>query len=175
MTKPVVIAFDPATTCGCAFGRIGGEPTLASVKLGDRRTSLPDLCGAAVRHVNTLIDNCNPVLFAVEEPFFKEGDSNYGTTVILHGLYGAITGAARARGVLVWPVAVSTWRAVALGTSKFGSRNSAKKAMMDLCAQLGWPAEDDNAADAGGIWTWATAKYAPYGVLPAKQSDIARL
>ncbi|SHG87496.1 hypothetical protein [Bradyrhizobium erythrophlei] len=166
MTKPSVITFDPATACGCAVGPIGGKPDLRSIKL-DRHGDRPiDVFGQAASLVHGLIAEHDPVLIAVEEPFYKNGESRYETTVLLHGLYGAITGAARCRNITVWSVAVSTWRAKALGTSKFGSRNNAKKAMMTLCAQLGWPAVDDNAADAGGIWMWATAKYAPFGVLP---------
>jgi hypothetical protein len=170
-----VITFDPAKTCGCAVGPIAGKPALSSHVLGDDDTPNTDVFGRAAGLVCDLVNLYQPVLIAVEQPFYKDGESNYATTVMLHGLYGAITGAARARRVLVWPVAVSTWRALALGTSKFGSRNGAKRAMMALCAQLGWPAADDNAADAAGIWMWATSKYAPYGVLPTNHSKIASL
>jgi Holliday junction resolvasome RuvABC endonuclease subunit len=172
MTKPNVIALDPATTCGCAVGPVGGKPALSSIVLGEANDTIIDVFGRAARTVHEMIERYSPVLIAVEQPFYKSKESNYATTMLLHGLYGAITGAARARMIRVLPVAVSTWRSSALGTAKFGSRKAAKQAMLSLCAQLGWPASDDNAADAAGIWMWATATYAPFGVLPEDYSKL---
>ena len=174
MPEPVVIALDPARALGCAVGSIGGVPKLTSIKLGGDGTPDEEVFGAGARVLDALINDAAPVLVTVERPFYKTGESNYGTTVLLHGLYGALVGMARAHEIIVWPVAVASWRAVALGTSKFASQDAGKKASLAMCKRLGWDAADDNAADAGGIWMWATAKYAPYGVLPDQVSATIR-
>lgn len=164
MQKPVLIALDPARQLGCAVGPVGGRPTLSSIKLGDGRTPDEEVFGNGASHLGRVIDESSAIALAIEEPFFKQGESNYGTTRLLHGLYGAFVGVAIMRGLRVFPVAVKTWRSVALGTSKL-SRHAGKAASMALCAQLGWDASDDNAADAGGVWIWGTSTIAPYGVV----------
>jgi Holliday junction resolvasome RuvABC endonuclease subunit len=161
--KPVVIAFDPATICGCAVGPVGGKPSLFSTKLKGK--TVIHVFGHAASLVHDLIDLHNPSLIAVEEPFYMSGKSNYHTTVLLHGLFGAIGGAAASRNIKVLPVTVASWRKQAMGTAKFDGRRVAKQAMLKLCGQLGWTAPDDNAADAAGIWIWATSIFAPYGVV----------
>lgn len=165
MQKPVLIALDPARQLGCAVGRVGGKPTLSSIKLGTARTPDEEVFGNGASTLDRVISESGAVAVAIERPFFKEGESNYGTTVLLHGLYGTFVGVAIMRGLRVFPVAVKTWRSVALGTSKFASRHAGKSASMALCAQLGWEASDDNAADAGGVWIWGTSTIAPYGVV----------
>lgn len=169
MTKPLIIALDPATHCGCAVGEIGGKPKLSSVTLRDSVDDAhEDVFGRAVRWIEQVIERYHPQLLAIEKPFFINERSNYSTTVVLHGIYAGLTGAARARHIVVWPVQAATWRKHALGTSKLGSRDDAKAAMVTLCRRLGWSAPDDNAAEAAGIWIWATAKFAPYGVVPVE-------
>lgn len=152
---------------GLARGPVGGNPALFSIKLGGENTADEEVFGEAARILNRHIDEVSPVLIAIEEPFYKAGESNYGTTRLLHGLYGALVGIARLRGVIVWPVAVATWRRAVLGTAKFSSRQGAKNAAMTFCKGNGWHACDDNAAEAGCIFHWAATKYAPFGVLPA--------
>jgi Holliday junction resolvasome RuvABC endonuclease subunit len=169
MGKPVVIALDPATHCGCAVGEVGGRPKLSSVTMRDSRDDPhEDVFGRAVRWIEQVIERHHPVLIAIEKPFYVNERTNYATTVVLHGIYAGFTGAARARNVTVWPVTAATWRKHTLGTSKLGSRDDVKDAMVTLCRRLDWSAPDDNAADAAGIWIWATAKYAPYGAVPVE-------
>jgi Holliday junction resolvasome RuvABC endonuclease subunit len=165
MLRPVIIALDPARRMGLAVGPAGGRPDLSSILLGgSKKADLADVCGHAISILDGLILKHQPSLIAVEEPFLKEGDTTYETTVILHGLYGAILGIARARNVTVKTAQVRSWRKVALGTSKFGGREAAKQAMMLHCKRLGWDAVDDNAADGGGLHIWASAVFYPFGV-----------
>lgn len=166
MSKPVVIALDPARKLGCAVGPAGGVPVLSSIVLGGKDDApLHEVFGHAVEHLDRLIARHSPSLIAIEEPFFREGKTTYDVTKTLHGLYGGLVGIARARRVMVASVTVRTWRATALGTAKFSNRMSAKDAMMRHCSRLGWLAEDDNAADAAGIHIWASATHVPYGQL----------
>ncbi|WP_024516956.1 hypothetical protein [Bradyrhizobium sp. Tv2a-2] len=164
-SKPVVIGLDPSRKLGCAVGPIGGRPSLSTIIIGKDSTPHEDVFGGGAQLLDGLIRKSGAVAVGIERPFYKKGESNYDTTVLMHGLYGALVGVAQLHGLKVMPCAVATWRKVALGTAKLGSRQAGKKAMMDLCAQLGWDADDDNAADAGGVWMWTGAEYAPYGIV----------
>jgi Holliday junction resolvasome RuvABC endonuclease subunit len=164
-----IIALDPATHCGCAIGIAGGEPRLSSVAMRDSKDDThEDIYGRAARWFDHVLQRYQPCLVAVEKPFYATGNSTFATTVVLQGLYAVLTGVARARNITVWPVTVQTWRKHALGKSKHGSRDEAKKAMVKLCRTLGWPAPDDNAADAAGVWLWAAAKHAPHLAVPVE-------
>lgn len=166
MSHPTIIALDPATHCGCAVGTVGGTPRLSSVTMRDSRDDpVEDVYGRAARWFGQVLDRHEPVLVAVEKPFYSTGNTNFSTTAMLQGLYAVLTGIARARGIVVWPVSVATWRKYTLGTSKLGSREDAKRTMMKLCRQLRWSAPDDNAAEAAGVFIWASAKYSPAGVV----------
>lgn len=176
MSKPIVIALDPARALGCAVGPAGGEPELTSIVLGGSMTApLIEVFGHAVRHLDRLITTYDPALIAIEEPFFNsEGKTTYDVTTALQGLFGALSGIARARYVRVVPVAVRSWRATALGTAKFADRKAAKVAMMRHCARIGWRAENDNEADAAGIHIWASAKHVPYGQFADRTHPLVR-
>src|SRR5690348_4826887 len=155
----VIISLDPATRTGCAIGVPGDVPKLSSVAMRDNKDDThEDIYGRAARWFDQVIQRHQPVLVAVEKPFYATGNSTFSTTVVLQGLYAVFTGIARSRNVTVWPVTVQTWRKHSLGTSKLGGRDEAKKAMVKLCKMLGWSAPDDNAADAAGVYIWATAK-----------------
>lgn len=168
MTR-TIIALDPATHCGCAIGVPGSEPRLSSVTLRkDKSDEHEDIYGRASRWFDQVIQRHNPVLVAIEKPFYSTGNTTFSTTVVLQGLYAVIAGIARARNITVWSVSSGTWRKHTLGTAKHGGRDEAKKAMVKLCKTLNWSAPDDNAADAAGIWIWATAKFAPHQSIPVE-------
>jgi Holliday junction resolvasome RuvABC endonuclease subunit len=158
----IIIAIDPATHCGCAIGEPGGDPRLSSVSMRkSKEDTHEDIWGRAVRWFDHVLQRHQPILVAVEKPFYSTGETTFSTTVVLQGMYAVFVAAARAKNITVWPVSVQTWRKHTLGTSKLGGRDAAKKAMVKLCRQLSWSAPDDNAADAAGIWVWASAKHAP--------------
>ncbi|UGY15242.1 hypothetical protein HAP48_0043075 [Bradyrhizobium septentrionale] len=165
-TKPSILTFDPSRKLGYGAGPIGGTPELGTVTLGNDNTPDIEVYGRCARAVDDLIVKHQPALIVVEQPFYIKGESNYGTTQLLHGLYGCICGMARSRNVQCWSVAVQTWRAMALGTAKFHGRDGAKQAMLAYCKNVGWVAVDDNAADAGGMWIWGCSTFAPYGQVP---------
>ena len=169
-----IIAIDSSSHVGCAIGAIGSAPKLTSIAMsdgaGDRHE---DIYGRAARWITNKISACHPVVMAIETPPYMVGKSNHNTTQVLIGVYAIMTGIARASNITVWQVSVSTWRKHTLGTSKFGGRAEAKRAMMKLCQQLGWSAPDDNAADSAGIWIWAAAKYAPWGAVAVEPLLIA--
>lgn len=166
MQKPTIIALDPATNTGCAIGAAGGTPRLSTMRMrANVAEPQIELFGRAVTWFEGLIALETPSALAIEEPFYTDKNSNHDVTTMLQGLFAVFTGVARSRGMAVLPVAVKTWRKHALGTSKFGSPKDAKAAALQMCQRLRWPAPDDNAADAAGIFIWAGATLAPYGVL----------
>jgi Holliday junction resolvasome RuvABC endonuclease subunit len=170
-----IIALDPATHCGCAIGAAGSEPRLSSVTMRDSKDDThEDVYGRATRWFNQVVQRHQPVLVAIEKPFYATGNSNFSTTVVLQGLYAVFTGVARAQNITVWPVTVGSWRKHTLGKAKLGSRDEAKKAMVKLCKTLSWPAPDDNAADAAGIWIWASAKFAPHKAIAIEPLFLPR-
>lgn len=165
----VIIALDPATHTGCAVGEAGSKPKLSSVTMRDSSDdALEDVFGRAERWFRQVVERHQPVVVAIEKPFYATENTHFGTTQVLQGLYAVYAGVARGRNITVWPVTVQTWRKRALGASKFGGRQDAKKAMLQLCQHLQWSAPDDNAADSAGVWIWATARYAPYGAVPVE-------
>lgn len=171
----VIIALDPATKIGCAIGVPGSEPRLSSVMMRkDSDESHEDIYGRASRWFDHVLQRHQPVLVAVEKPFYSTGNTTFSTTVVLQGLYAVLTGIARARNVTVWPVTSGSWRKHTLGKARHGSRDEAKKAMLKLCKTLGWHAPDDNASDAAGVWIWASAKFAPHLATPVKPLFIGR-
>lgn len=164
---PVILALDPSTQCGCAVGPAGDRPLLWSVSFGRSAVDAPEeIYGVAADFMFKSVISYQPALVAIEQPFNRtDGETNYGTTVLLQGIYAVLVGVARQLHIKVIPVMVQSWRSVTLGTSRLGGRDAAKRAMMAQCRALGWDAVDDNAADAAGIHIWASAKHVPYGVM----------
>jgi len=88
------------------------------------------------------------------------GNTNARTLKVLYGLYGAIAGIARAKGIMVRGGNVRTIRKHFLGKGNLGS-SEAKRMAMETCRILGWDPPNHDAADAGALWHWACAQVAP--------------
>jgi hypothetical protein len=160
-----VLALDPATKTGFAFGAPhDAAPEIGAVDFGRAHDGSGDVFGRAVRWAEPQIRAAN--LLVIEPPIPPGqlwNDSNYRSTVILHGLYAIFIGLAVARGTAVIEAPTRTWRKYFLGEGNL-KRDAAKLAAKRLCRALKWgdPATlDDNAADAAGIWAYGCTLVAP--------------
>lgn len=152
----LIIAIDPATRCGVAEGLAGGTPELKTINFGGRELDHPeDVFARATAWIGRRLDAPpRPAFMAIEVPAPK-----YDSLIVM-GLYAIMVGAARSRQIIIKRAAVQTWRAWCFGTARM-KRPQAKAAAIETCRRLGWPAADDNAAEAGLIWAWCCSVVAP--------------
>lgn len=153
-----ILALDPATATGIAFGKAGGDPRLETQRWR-RRPDEPvaDVLGRCVYWLNGALSTADVV--AVETPPYMppivgteyNGRSNRAVDEFLQRLYGAICGVVRARQIRLIEVAPPTWRK-SFGIPATGGREVVKAAAVRQCRLLGWSPADDNQADAAGIF-----------------------
>jgi hypothetical protein len=158
-----VLAIDPATRSGFAHGAVGGKPVLESVNFGRERDSHADIFGRATKWFARLLAQKRFDLVVIEEalpPSEIWGRTYYGVTAISHGLRGIFLGQSAAYGLRTAEAPIRSWRKYSLGRGDL-ARDDAKAAAVALCKNLRWPAADDNAAEAAGIWLYGCSLLAP--------------
>lgn len=154
-TIDMIVAIDPATTTGCAVGKMRGTPTLAAIRFRGRRETVEDLFGSAVVWFQGILAGCDCEALAIEQSLPAMPKSNFDTQRIAGGLHGIFVGMARARKIPVLIAGIREWRKAALGAGNL-SGEVAKRRMLQICDHLGWETGGDhNAAEAAGIWMWA--------------------
>jgi hypothetical protein len=154
-----ILAVDPATVSGFAFGRPGETPILETIKFGRPGDDHPNIFGRAVRWMATrLADGAVRPEAVILESLVAKYDKS-----LQSGLWGIFTGIAHTKGIPVFEVSVQTWRAFVLGDGKL-KKDVAKARALQLCGHLGWAASDHNAAEAAGIWLWACSQVEPKSV-----------
>jgi hypothetical protein len=169
MTLPAngyVLALDPATKTGYATGRAKETPSLATVDFGDEFANHDDIFRRAHYWLAGILRAQVPDLFVIEEvvpPSAIQGRTTHSGSIISVGLSGLFIGMAGAHGIPVLRAPISTWRKCFLGRGNL-PRDSAKLAVKRQCRTMGWAYEDDNAAEAGGIWFWACGQITPQGL-----------
>jgi hypothetical protein len=158
--RPTILAIDPATQTGFALGVTGSVPQLITKRWSIPGDKLEDRFGRASYFINGALTGVDYV--AIEAPILAYSNTQWDTILLLVGLHGIFTGAARSRQIPVMVVAAASWRKHFLGTSKMeGGRGALKAEAMRRCRWLKWDAPDDNAADAAGIFNWAESQIAP--------------
>jgi len=161
-----VLALDPATRTGFAFGRPDGKPEIGSVAFGREHDVLADCYGRAVRWWRTCVWSRRAHALVIEPPIPPGelwGKSNYQSTQRIHGLHAIFIGLASEAKMVVLEAPTQTWRKYFLGDGRM-KREQAKLAAVRLCRALKWGDPltlDDNAADAAGMWAYGCAKLAP--------------
>ena len=158
-----VLAIDPATRTGFARGAVGGKPMLESANFGRERDNHADIFGRATKWFARLLAKERFDFVIIEEalpPSEIWGRTHYSTTAISHGLRGIFLGQAAAYGLRVAEAPIRTWRKYSLGAGNL-KREDAKRAALQLCKNLHWPAVDDNAAEAAAIWLYGCSLLAP--------------
>ena len=161
-----VLALDPATKTGFAYGAPDEAPEIGTIDFGRDHDISADVFGRAVSWWRGRMQTSRADMLVIEPPIPPGelwGGSNYQSTVVLHGLYAIFVGLAMERKMPVLEASTRTWRKYFLGSGNM-KRDVAKLAAKRLCRLLKWgdPATlDDNAADAAGIWAWGCAMVAP--------------
>lgn len=158
MPGPLILALDAATQTGVCSGRVGETPRFETVNFGDSGDSHLQ-CGArALKWIaHRLIDE-RPDQVWIEEPLSFEGatgKTNRASLVRLNGLYMLFGAAARLKGIPVHPVLVSSVRRGFIGHGRLKSAE-AKRRTRAMCRLLGWTPANDDEADAGAIWWFAS-------------------
>lgn len=148
-----LVALDTATRTGIATGVIGGKPTLSSINFGRLLDRDADIFCRVLRWAERLLADPPDVL--VIEAMVPQFDKT-----LQAGIRACILGIAAKHPIKILEVGTRTWRKYAFSGATM-KRAEAKAAALTLCQQLGWPATDDDAAEAGCIWAWASAQVAP--------------
>jgi hypothetical protein len=162
----IILALDLAGVTGVAVGSPGGAPTAWSVDLGKSRSEDARFSQALVL-THKLIETHKPDLIAIEAPVGGPKTSHF-----LVGLVACVRGCAFNRKVRVEAYNIASIRkhfcgghvtSAAYGhikaprARKEAARAAGKNLVMQRCRQMGWQADDDNAADAAALWDYACA------------------
>ncbi len=156
-----ILAIDPATKTGAAWGAPGTTPHIETVNLG--RDDIADSYGAAVAWMATKLRDRPPALVVIEKvvpPSSAWGHTNHATTMITIGLFGILCGIARCKSIPLLLAPINSWRKHSLGSGRLAGEQAKHRAVR-LCRSLGWDAPDHNAAEAACIFIWASAQVAP--------------
>jgi hypothetical protein len=158
---PKILAIDCATQCGLASAEAGAKPRLETVNFGDIGDNHLE-CGArCLRWISFRLTDDRPDEIWMEEPMAfagKEGQSSAASRVRLNGLYMIIGSAARLKGVPVHPVRITTARKGFLGNGGL-KRDVAKRRSRAMCRLLGWEPKNDDEADAGCLFWFASVAH----------------
>ena len=160
-----IAALDVATTCGFACGVLGEIPRAGSVRFGLISRDPPEeVFAAAIEWAAAFFERERPDILMLEMMLPPQAMLNKTSRQVrdrLAGLHGIMLGCARRAGVGEFVhVSVGDIRRHFIGDGHL-KRNAAKREVIRRCVQLGWRADDDNAADALAIWSYACALLDP--------------
>src|SRR5262245_51731453 len=165
-----ILSLDVATTTGWARGRLDAVPTSGSVRFGARANAAADdiFASALVWAQQIFAREPRPDMLIIEEllpPDINHGRTTRAVRDRLAGLHGIMRAAARHAGIAeITSVSVSAVRAHFISNSR-APRVVAKGQTLRMCRLLGWPACDDNAADALAVWSYGCALVKPQSAL----------
>lgn len=154
---------DAASTTGVAEGRPGDKPRLYSMKFSREYDEPEDIFGRAVSWLAGRLQVSQPSEVWIEAPIpgaMMHGRTNAQTTAILFGLWGALSGVAKARRIPCYRASIQTVRKVFIGHGNLPGPE-AKRRCLATCALLGWDAPNHDAADAAAGWYWAVRRLRP--------------
>jgi hypothetical protein len=160
-----IAALDIATTCGHAVGCLGEIPRAGSIRFGIIARDPPEqVFATALEWAVAFFERERPdilILEAMLPPAAMLNKTSRQVRDRLAGLHGIMLGCGRRSGVGEFvTVSVGDIRRHFIGDGSL-KRNAAKRETIRRCVALGWPAEDDNAADACAIWSYACALLDP--------------
>jgi len=156
---PKIAALDIATTLGWAVGALDECPRAGSIRFGLVGRDPPDeIFSAALIWAADFFERERPDLLMLEGMLPPQAMQNRTSRQVrdrLAGLHGIMLGSARRYGVgEISTASVNDIRAHFIGDRGL-KRNAAKRETIRRCVQLGWPVEDDNAADALACFSYA--------------------
>lgn len=149
-------AFDPSYHTGWAHCAGDGTRPASGVWELPRAASLRDLGplkSRIAKLTHALLTTREVKIVATEEPFQSYGAKNSETQIILWSIGGEIQRVCHDLGVECIVVPPARWRGLFLGPGIW-KRDVAKDLAVQRCRDLDWPAVDDNAAEAVGLWAW---------------------
>jgi hypothetical protein len=162
MPHGLIIALDIASNTGIAEGFPGSVPKLHSQKfILDDDVSVTIGYGRAVGWFARRLQIVEPVAVFAEEAvpaFAFGGRTNHDATMIRLGLYGALTGVARAKGIPVVPASIARVRTVILGRSHGFKGDEAKREVFRACQARGWTPANKDESDAAAVWLWGCSE-----------------
>ncbi len=157
-------------SAGFAYGQPGEVPRLWTMDFM-RDGDLHDYYGNLTAYTATFVRD-NPIdLLAIEEtvaPSAAGGHTNHDTTMMTIGGYAIVIGIIKCKKIPYQPVRVETWRKHFIGVGRLSPhifptssarRKEGKRLAVARCRVLGWKVENDDEADAAGIWDWACATH----------------
>ena len=165
MSEPTddIIALDIASTMGIAEGVPGGKPRLYTVKLNRDADSPEDCFGRATLWIAERLTVSVPTAVWIEAPLAPGshwGRTNSETTLLLIGLWAAIAGVVRARGVPCRRATVASVRRHFLGEGNGHMPGpEAKRAAFKRAVLLGWAPKNHDESDAAALWDYAGSLY----------------
>lgn len=157
-----------SSSAGFAYGTPGAAPHLWTVDFL-RDGDLHDFYGNLTAYTATFLRD-NPVkLIAIEEPLAPsamKGRSNHDTTMMTIGGYAIVIGIVKCKKIPYYPVRSETWRKHFIGLGRLthietsaARRKEYKRLAVQRCRQLGWRVDNDDEAEAAGIFDWAGATH----------------
>jgi hypothetical protein len=160
-----ILALDIATNCGWARGHIHGVPAAGSISFGKANASANAVFANGLKWIADLLDpRPRPDVVIVEAmlpPDAKVGNTSRATRDRLAGLHAIVRAVAYLRTIPeIKEATVGDVRDHFLGTRTMKSR-AAKAETVTRCLQLGWPATDEDAADALALWSYARSLIDP--------------
>ncbi len=171
---PKLLTIDAATQCGLAAGEPGERPVLSTVNFGEIGDNQLEVGARCLRWIAHLLKDDRPDQIWIEEPMpfgGKEGQSSAQSRIRLQGLVMVIGSAARLKGVPVHMVRITTARKGFIGHGGL-KRDIAKRRSRAMCRLLGWEPKNDDEADAGCLFWFASVangKPIPLSKLMQKQ------
>jgi hypothetical protein len=151
-----ILALDLATNTGFAFGDTAWlKPEFGSIRFGSRGASYPAIFAAALSWASERFLEWQPDRIVYEEPLqFRGGRSRGGNDELAHGLPAIMMAVAHLRGC--FEIRHATPKQIRLHfIGENPKREVAKRKTIVRCRQVGWNVEDDNAADACALWSYA--------------------
>lgn len=180
-----IMALDIASSMGLCVGRPGEKPRFEVIRLAKKDDEPLDVFGRAVGWAAERFMVEKPDRLYIEAPtqsLAMGGKTNARTILILYGLYAAIGGIARRKGIMVREGKVQTIRKHFIGHGNMKGPD-AKRKVAEVCRMLGWEPPNHDAADSGALWHWACAQLAPKATplvdpislsIAAKQREVFR-
>jgi len=154
-----LIFLDVAQQTGVAEGVPGGKPRLYTIRFAREFDESEDVFGRATLWIAERLAVSVPQAVYIEAALGAGaawGHTNAKTSERLIGLWAAIAGVVRARGIPCRRANVKTIRKFFVGQGNLPS-DKAKREVMRICRCLGWEPANFDEADAAAGWLYAAS------------------
>ena len=164
-----IFALDVATTCGWARGPVGGVPMSGAINFARKESSDNAVFANALSWLSVVLEpKPRPDLIVIEAllpPQAMKGHTSRAVRDRLAGLHGIVRAVAFLRGIYrIETATVGDVRGHFINDHAC-KRQEAKRETVEKCRALGWPCDDDNAADALAVWSYACGMIDPQTAL----------